>query len=428
MSTTARGVEAVVGLPDPNVARTWGGRLLVDRDGTEIGTCTQIFVDDSTGRPEWATADVGSGTAFIPLVDAVEAGPSVQVTVARVAVADAPPVGDVQHLSEDEEERLYRHYGIAYSRTASDSGLPVGGAPIPSPASSDGEDTSSPPATELAAADGVDDVTSSPPRGKQRQRFLVVGAGIVAALGAIAAGLLWFRRRQPAPPPPTRTEQLMSRARSASLVLEARRRQALASAAPFLQSSKRVSAAAAQRAVVQAAPLLASSRRVSAAAAQRAGIRAAAVAEQAAALAALARTIRLTTGGGIDPEPAPLPAADSQGSSRLVGALKTAGTFGAGYLLGSSTSRSSLQRAKDTTATWAQHPAVQQTSSRLRGQAGSAWQTGSSRLSTVTTTVRGKLPRRSATDDTTTSGPSESDTTTEAAGENGYRGGSPEGR
>src|SRR3954454_23976918 len=211
MSTTARGVEAVVGLPDPNVARTWGGRLLVDRDGTEIGTCTQIFVDDSTGRPEWATADLESGTAFIPLVDAVESGPLVQVTVPWVAVADAPSVGDVQHLSEDEEERLYRHYGIAYSRAASDSGLPVEGAPVTSPASSDAENLSRPPAPELAAADGADDVASSPLRGEQRQRLLVVGGAVLAALGALAAGIVWFRRRQQ--PPPTRTEQLVSRAR-----------------------------------------------------------------------------------------------------------------------------------------------------------------------------------------------------------------------
>jgi hypothetical protein len=375
-------VEAVVGLPDPNVAREWGGRLLVDRDGTEIGTCTQIFVDDSTGRPEWATADLESGTAFIPLVDAVEAGQMVKVVVPRVAVAEAPTVGDVQHLSEDEEERLYRHYGIAYSRTASDSGLPVEGAPLTSPASSDVENAFRTPSPEPAEADGVDDVASSPLRGEQRQRFLVVGAGIVAALGAIAAGLLWFRRRQPLPP--TRTEQLASRASAASLGLEARRRLAVASAAPFLLGGKRVSAAAAQRVAVGAA----------------------AAAERAAALAA----------------------SDSQRSSRLVGTLKTAGTFGAGYLLGSSTGRSSLQRAKQTTATWAQHPALQQASSRVRTQATSAWAAGSSRVSAGTATVRGKLPRRSARDDTLISDPSQSDGTTETAGENGHRAGSPEGR
>jgi hypothetical protein len=404
MSGTARGVEAVVGLPDPNVAREWGGRLLVDRDGTEIGTCTQIFVDDSTGRPEWATADLESGTAFIPLVDAVEAGQMVQVAVPRVAVAEAPSVGDVQHLSEDEEERLYRHYGIAYSRTASDSGLPAEGTAVTPPPSSEAENLVRPPSPEPAGADGADDLASSPPRGEQRQRFLVVGAGIVAALGGIAAGLLWFRRRQPLPR--TRTEQLASRASAASLVLEARRRQVVASAAPFLLGGKRVSAAAAQRVAV----------------------RAAAAAERAAALAALARTLRLTRTGGIDSEPAPVAASDSQRSSRLVGALKTAGTFGAGYLLGSSTGRSSLERAKQTTATWAQHPAVQQASSRVRTQATSAWAAGSSRVSSGTATVRGKLPRRSALEDTSMSDPSRSDMTTETAGDNGHRGGSAEGR
>jgi hypothetical protein len=103
----------------------------VDRDGAEIGTCTQIFTDDTTGVPEWATADVGGATAFIPLVDAVEAGGHVRVAVRQVDVADAPLVGDVRHVSEDEEERLYRHYGIESLRAASESLLPATEAPGP---------------------------------------------------------------------------------------------------------------------------------------------------------------------------------------------------------------------------------------------------------------------------------------------------------
>src|SRR5947209_5696998 len=99
-----------MGLPDPGSAKTWGGKLLVDRDGAEIGICTEIFLDDATGVPEWATVDVTAGTAFIPLVDAVESGGRVRVVVRGVDVAGAPPVGDGRHVSEDEEERLYRHY------------------------------------------------------------------------------------------------------------------------------------------------------------------------------------------------------------------------------------------------------------------------------------------------------------------------------
>ena len=114
-----------MGLPSPESARHWGGKLLVDRDGTEIGTCTEIFIDDATGLAEWAAADVSGGPALVPLLDATEAGDRVQVTVRQADIADAPSLGHGGHMSEDEEERLYRHYGIEVSREASESLLPA---------------------------------------------------------------------------------------------------------------------------------------------------------------------------------------------------------------------------------------------------------------------------------------------------------------
>ncbi|WP_088319268.1 hypothetical protein [Kineosporia sp. R_H_3] len=116
------------GLPDLGSAQGWAGRILVDRDGMEIGICRTIFTDDDTGLPEWATADVRGRPVLVPLVDAVESGPRVRVVVRGVDVAGAPQAQDDRHVSVEEEERLYRHYGIAYSRAGSGSGLPVGPA------------------------------------------------------------------------------------------------------------------------------------------------------------------------------------------------------------------------------------------------------------------------------------------------------------
>ena len=94
-----------MGLPDRDSASGWGGKLLVDRDGTEIGTCTQIFLDDATGLPEWAEADLSGGPGVVPLMDAAESGDRVRVAVRVAEVADAPRVDDPLHISEDEEER-----------------------------------------------------------------------------------------------------------------------------------------------------------------------------------------------------------------------------------------------------------------------------------------------------------------------------------
>ena len=97
-----------MGLPDRDSAKTWGGKLLVDRDGTEIGTCTQIFLDDATGLPEWAAADLSGGPGVVPLIDATATGDHVRVAVRHTEVVDAPRVDDPLHISEDEEEQLYR--------------------------------------------------------------------------------------------------------------------------------------------------------------------------------------------------------------------------------------------------------------------------------------------------------------------------------
>ena len=118
-------------LPDPKQVRSWGGKLLVDRDGNAIGTVTQVYSDDDTGLPEWATTTIGEATVFVPLKDAVESDGRIRVDVRRDDVARAPLVVDRRHITPDEKGRLYRYYGIPYTPERSRSGLPVGEGPVP---------------------------------------------------------------------------------------------------------------------------------------------------------------------------------------------------------------------------------------------------------------------------------------------------------
>jgi hypothetical protein len=112
-------------LPDPDEARSWGGKTIVDRGGATIGACTQVYTDDATGLPEWATARLGNISALVPLVDAVEDDGAVRVAVGRDDVLLAPGVADQRHISQDEEERLYRHYGIPVTRDGAGQLLPA---------------------------------------------------------------------------------------------------------------------------------------------------------------------------------------------------------------------------------------------------------------------------------------------------------------
>jgi uncharacterized protein (TIGR02271 family) len=92
------------------------GTNAVDSDGSKLGKIGQVYLDDQTGRPEWATVSTGLfGTqeSFVPLAQAEIAGDSLRVPYDKARVKDAPRVEAEQgHLSPEEEAELYRYYGV----------------------------------------------------------------------------------------------------------------------------------------------------------------------------------------------------------------------------------------------------------------------------------------------------------------------------
>jgi uncharacterized protein (TIGR02271 family) len=87
-------------------------------DGERIGSVSQVFLDDVTGEPVFATVDTGlsgGGESFIPLANASVAQGRLDVGFDKSRVDGAPAVdADDNHLSPDEERALYDYYGIAY--------------------------------------------------------------------------------------------------------------------------------------------------------------------------------------------------------------------------------------------------------------------------------------------------------------------------
>jgi uncharacterized protein (TIGR02271 family) len=93
---------------------TWRGRTLVDRDGDKIGKIEDIYLDRSSGEPEWAavkTGLFGSNVSFVPIHDASPSGDDLRVAYEKDQVKDAPNVDPDGELSPEEERRLYQHYG-----------------------------------------------------------------------------------------------------------------------------------------------------------------------------------------------------------------------------------------------------------------------------------------------------------------------------
>ena len=115
-------------MPDIDTVRDWQGRMMFDPAGAKVGTIDAIYLDDDTGQPEWATVTTGlfaTKTTFVPLAQAQAMGDSVQVPYDKAQVAEAPNMDADGQLSQDEEAELYRHYGLDYIESRSDSGLPA---------------------------------------------------------------------------------------------------------------------------------------------------------------------------------------------------------------------------------------------------------------------------------------------------------------
>ncbi len=101
------------------------GGTLVDRSGDKIGKIDDIYEDTSTGRPEWALVNTGlfgSKSTFVPLQGADRDGDDVRVQYEKAQVKDAPSIDADGALSAEEEQGLYRHYGLDYDSGDTGSG------------------------------------------------------------------------------------------------------------------------------------------------------------------------------------------------------------------------------------------------------------------------------------------------------------------
>jgi uncharacterized protein (TIGR02271 family) len=95
------------------------GRRLIGREGEKLGTVEQVFLDDQTGVPEFATVKtglLGGRQSFVPLAEAQLSGDDVSVPYDKDMIKGAPSIDADQHLSEQEEQQLYSYYQLTYSR------------------------------------------------------------------------------------------------------------------------------------------------------------------------------------------------------------------------------------------------------------------------------------------------------------------------
>jgi uncharacterized protein (TIGR02271 family) len=108
-----------------------------------------VYLDDETGQPEWVTVRTGMfGTkeSFVPIRNADLTDDGVRVPVSKTQVKDAPKIDTDGHLSPQEEQELYRYYGMG---NGADGGMQAVGTETSGVAGTDtrgavGHDTSGP--------------------------------------------------------------------------------------------------------------------------------------------------------------------------------------------------------------------------------------------------------------------------------------------
>lgn len=151
------------------------GSTAVDADGEKIGKIGQVYLDDTTGQPEWVTVRTGMfgmRESFAPLYNARPGNGELRLAVTRQQVKDAPRVDNDSHLTESEEDTLYQHYA-GHLDPAS-----------PGTASTQGRDASGPVTDEAMtrSEERLHVGTESVPAGRARLRKYVVTENVTRTI------------------------------------------------------------------------------------------------------------------------------------------------------------------------------------------------------------------------------------------------------
>jgi hypothetical protein len=95
------------------------GQDLYDSHGDKIGRLDEVFLDDETNEPDWIavhTGLFGMNQSLVPAANVNFDNGRLITTYSKDEIKDAPNISPTDnHLSVEEEKRLYDHYGRSYT-------------------------------------------------------------------------------------------------------------------------------------------------------------------------------------------------------------------------------------------------------------------------------------------------------------------------
>src|SRR4051812_8311807 len=119
-----------VNISDP---REMSGAEVTGRQGEKLGKVENVYLDNETQRPEWASVKTGlfgSHVSLVPLATANYQGGELQLPYSKDDVQNAPHHDPGQELPVEDEKHLFDHYGVQYggdTATARTQDTPTGG-------------------------------------------------------------------------------------------------------------------------------------------------------------------------------------------------------------------------------------------------------------------------------------------------------------
>jgi hypothetical protein len=102
--------------------REWRNRDVVDAESHKIGVLEAVYVDTTTDEPAMATVRTGLPTrhrlVFVPIENAIVGPDYLRVGYDRTLVKQAPSIGTDDVLPAEQEEAVFKHYGLPYQSGA----------------------------------------------------------------------------------------------------------------------------------------------------------------------------------------------------------------------------------------------------------------------------------------------------------------------
>jgi uncharacterized protein (TIGR02271 family) len=102
---------------DRDTMQRWREMVVVDRNGTTVGTISEFYIDRGSRLPTFAllnTGLFGTKQTFVPLIRASERNGEIHLPYDKGQIISAPRVDIDGELTPDAEAALFGHYGMDY--------------------------------------------------------------------------------------------------------------------------------------------------------------------------------------------------------------------------------------------------------------------------------------------------------------------------